>query len=61
MDWAWQLEHGKEHPLPGKTYYHYKDDLDKEVKEQMSKGVHKNGGRMPRVIVTGALGRCGTG
>ncbi|KAL2057370.1 hypothetical protein ABVK25_002423 [Lepraria finkii] len=61
MNWAWQIEHGKEPPLPGKRHYHYKDDLDKEVKEQVSKGAQKNGGRLPRVLVIGALGRCGTG
>ena len=61
MNWAWQIEHGKEPPLPGKKHYHYKDDLDKEVKEQVSKGAQKNGGRLPRVLVIGALGRCGTG
>lgn len=61
MDWAWQIEHGKEQPLPGKSHYHHKDQLDKEVKEQVLQGAQKNGGRLPRVLVTGALGRCGSG
>ena len=60
MAWAWQLEHGKGKPLPGKTHYHFKHDLDKEVKSQVHAAAQKNGG-LPRVIVTGALGRCGTG
>ncbi len=61
MDWAWQLEQGNNTPLPGKSHYAFKDDLDKEVKELVSKGAAKNGGRLPRVLVTGALGRCGKG
>ena len=61
MDWAWQLEHGKQPPLPGKSPYQYKSDLDKEVKEQVTKGIQKIGGRSPRVLVIGSLGRCGSG
>lgn len=61
MDWAWQLEHGKAPPLPGKTHYHHKEELDQEVKEQVSRAVQKNGGKLPWVLITGALGRCGRG
>lgn len=61
MDWAWQLEHGKQPPLPGKLHYQYKGDLDKEVKEQVSKGVRKISGKSPRVLIIGSLGRCGRG
>ncbi|KAL8735347.1 MAG: hypothetical protein Q9166_000892 [cf. Caloplaca sp. 2 TL-2023] len=61
MDWAWQLEHGKQPPLPGKSHYQYKGDLDKEVKEHVIKGVEKYNGIKPRVMVLGALGRCGRG
>ena len=61
MDWAWQLEHGKNSPLPGKSHYGFKEDLDMEVKDLVSKGVRKNDGKFPSVLVTGALGRCGKG
>lgn len=61
MDWAWQLEHGKQPPLPGKSPYQHKSDLDKEVKEQVTKAIHKIGGKSPRVLIIGSLGRCGRG
>lgn len=61
LDWAWQLEHGSKEALPGKGHYQRKSDLDSEVKEQVSKGVQKNKGKPPRVLVLGALGRCGGG
>lgn len=61
LDWAWQLEHDNKEALPGKSHYQRKSDLDWEVKEQVSKGVQKNEGKLPRVLVIGALGRCGRG
>ena len=61
LDWAWQLEHGNKEALPGKSHYSHKADLDSEVKEQVSKGVQKNRGQQPRVMILGALGRCGKG
>ena len=61
MNWAWQLEHSIETPLPGKSHYQHKSDLDKEVKEQVKNGAAKNQGKFPRVLVIGALGRCGSG
>lgn len=61
LDWAWQLEHGTKEALPSKSHYQHKSDLDSEVKEQVSKGVQKNKGKPPRVLVIGALGRCGSG
>ena len=61
LDWAWQLEHGNKEALPGKSHYQHKIDLDLEVKKQVSKGVQKNKGKPPRVLVIGSLGRCGTG
>ena len=59
MDWAWQL--GNKEALPGKSHYQHKSDLDSEVKEQVSKAVQKNKGKTPRVLIIGALGRCGKG
>lgn len=61
LDWAWQLEHDNKEALPGKSHYQRKSDLDSEVKEHVSKGVRKNKGKLPRVLVIGALGRCGRG
>ena len=61
LNWAWQLEHGNKEALPGKSHYQHKSDLDSEVKEQVSKGVQNNKGKLPRVLVIGALGRCGSG
>ena len=61
MDWAWQLEHGNQKPLPGKSHYQHQRDLDSEVKDEVSIGVQKNQGKPPRVLVMGALGRCGSG
>lgn len=61
MDWAWQLEHTSKELFPEKKPYAYKSDLDKEVKEVLAQAVKRRGDRMPKVIVIGALGRCGTG
>lgn len=61
MDWAWQIEHGEQPALPGKSPYQYKSDLDKEVKEQVTKGIRQIGGEPPRVLIIGSLGRCGRG
>lgn len=61
LDWAWQLEHGNKEALPSKGHYQRKRDLDIELKEHVSKGVQKNQGNPPRVLVIGALGRCGRG
>ncbi|MCJ1273424.1 Saccharopine dehydrogenase [Puttea exsequens] len=61
LDWAWQLEHGNKEALPSIGYYQHKSDLDAVVKEQVSQGLQKNKGKPPRVLVIGALGRCGRG
>ncbi len=61
LDWAWQLEHGNKEDLPSKGHYQRKSDLDTEIKEQVSKGLERNKGKPPRVLVIGALGRCGRG
>ncbi len=60
MAWAWQLTHGKDHPLPGVTAYENEGALIKDVKDAVEKGRAK-AGRLPRVLVIGALGRCGKG
>ncbi|KAI9820122.1 MAG: Saccharopine dehydrogenase [Thelocarpon impressellum] len=59
--WAWSLSHPPSEPLPGVKSYPNVDDLLTSVKESIASGTAKNGGKPPRVLVIGALGRCGKG
>ncbi|KAJ0158069.1 Saccharopine dehydrogenase [Colletotrichum tanaceti] len=59
-NWAWQLTHPGE-PFPSVESYPNEDALIADVKKALDDGVAKNGGKKPRVIVIGALGRCGSG
>lgn len=63
MNWAWQLQQGPDanKSLPGKTPYENEKLLIKEVKAELEKGLVKTNGKYPRVLVIGALGRCGRG
>ena len=61
MDWAWQLEHGGQTPMPGKQHYNNEGDLIKEVKTELERGLAKTEGKEPQILVIGALGRCGGG
>ncbi len=63
MGWSWQLEHegDSKRPLPAKTPYQNETHLIKEVKAELEKGLAKTNGEHPRVLVIGALGRCGRG
>ena len=56
--WAWQLNHSE--PFPGVESYPNEDALVSNVKKALASGLEKSG-RTPRVIVIGALGRCGSG
>ncbi|KAK3694247.1 hypothetical protein B0T22DRAFT_369535 [Podospora appendiculata] len=56
--WSWQLNHSE--PFPGVQSYPNEDALITNVKKALDAGVAK-AGRAPRVIVIGALGRCGSG
>jgi len=56
--WAWQLQHSE--PFPGVQSYPNEDALIINVKKAVDAGAQK-AGRLPRVIVIGALGRCGSG
>lgn len=60
-NWAWQLEHGPETPLPAKEHYNTESDLLKELSGKMEQGLLRNSGAFPQVLVIGALGRCGKG
>lgn len=59
MVWHWQLEHGKE-PIPGLKSYENVGLLVEDMQARLKTGVEKSG-RLPRVIVIGALGRSGKG
>ncbi|KAK4132566.1 Formate/glycerate dehydrogenase catalytic domain-like protein [Trichocladium antarcticum] len=56
--WAWQQNHTE--PFPGVESYPNEDALVTNVKKAIDAGA-KTAGRLPRVIVIGALGRCGSG
>ncbi|EED19653.1 saccharopine dehydrogenase Lys1, putative [Talaromyces stipitatus ATCC 10500] len=58
--WAWQYTHGKKEPLPGEKPYASEGLLIASVKEILEAG-KKKAGRSPKVLVIGALGRCGGG
>lgn len=47
-------------PFPGVKSYPNEDALITHVKSALDEGA-KKAGRMPQVIVIGALGRCGSG
>ncbi|CAG8125052.1 unnamed protein product [Penicillium salamii] len=58
-NWAWQLTHPNE-TLPGEVPYPNKDALIASVKESLEAGI-KVASKAPRILVIGALGRCGSG
>jgi len=57
--WAWQQSHPEE-PFPGVESYPNEEALVADVKKALEEGTAK-AGRQPKVIVIGALGRCGSG
>ncbi|BAE57874.1 hypothetical protein F9C07_2057665 [Aspergillus flavus] len=59
-NWAWQLTHPEGEPLPGEVPYANQDLLTQSVKESLEAG-KKQSGRSPKILVIGALGRCGNG
>jgi saccharopine dehydrogenase (NAD+, L-lysine-forming) len=58
--WAWQLTHPATEPFPGVSSYPNEDALIVDVKKAIAIGKEKSR-RDPGVLVTGALGRCGSG
>ncbi|KAF2456877.1 saccharopine dehydrogenase [Lineolata rhizophorae] len=65
--WVWQLAHPDGTPLPGvgsftdnKGYYESEEDMMKQIQADLAQG-EKIAGHKPRVLVIGALGRCGRG
>ena len=59
MVWHWQLEHGKEQITSLKSYEN-NGLLVKDLQTRLQAGANRSG-RLPRVIVIGALGRSGKG
>ena len=60
--WAWQKRTGGDgSDYPEVKPYSNETALLDEVREQLKAAVEVNGGTWPRVIVIGALGRCGSG
>jgi saccharopine dehydrogenase (NAD+, L-lysine-forming) len=60
QNWAWQLTHPASEPFPSVSSYPNEDALIVDVKKAIAEGQAKNG-KAPRVLVIGALGRCGSG
>ncbi|KAJ5163553.1 uncharacterized protein N7500_005383 [Penicillium coprophilum] len=58
-NWAWQLTHPNE-ALPGEVPYANQTRLVESVKESLEAGM-KVAGKAPKILVIGALGRCGSG
>lgn len=58
--WSWQLHHKAAEPFPSVSCYPNEIELISDVKKAISDGIKKSG-REPRVIIIGALGRCGSG
>ena len=58
--WAWQLTDSSGKPMPGVSSYANQNLLLDNVKSRIAQG-EKKAGRKPRVLVIGALGRCGRG
>ena len=56
---AWQINH-KDQPFPSVSSYPNEDALIADVKKAIAQGTEKTG-NAPRVLIIGALGRCGTG
>lgn len=60
MSWSHQLLHPgtPQSPVP---FYPSAVDMVSDIKTSVSDALEANGGLFPRIIVIGALGRCGTG
>jgi len=60
MAWAWQIKNGQNKPMPGVEAYENEAALISDVQQAVKEGQTK-AGHLPRVLVIGALGRCGRG
>lgn len=60
-DWAFKQLNDDSKDLPGVTPYPNESELIEDVKKDLAKATAKTNGRLPTVLVIGALGRCGSG
>ncbi len=60
MAWSWQLTRTDDDGMRGVEAYENEDLLIEDVRKAVADGKAK-AGRLPRVLVIGALGRCGKG
>lgn len=60
QDWAFRQTHGDAEEFPGVDHYPRESHLVNRVNEDLMEAV-KAGKSLPKVIVIGALGRCGSG
>lgn len=58
--WAWQLTHPSSEPFPSVSSYPNDEALLVDVKKAIALGQEKSG-KLPKIMVIGALGRCGRG
>ncbi|ANZ74635.1 BA75_01085T0 [Komagataella pastoris] len=60
QDWAFKQTHADHENLPGVSPYSNEHALIADVKKDLDVAVSKTG-RKPKILVIGALGRCGSG
>lgn len=61
LDWAFKQTHSDSENLPGVSPYPNEEALVKHIKTELDSALQKTGGKYPRCLVIGALGRCGSG
>lgn len=61
LDWAFKQTHADSENLPGVSAYPNEAALVKDVKDALDAALEKTGGKYPRCLTIGALGRCGSG
>ncbi len=60
LDYAFKQLHDDKEDLPGVEAYPNEDELIKDVKAGLDAAI-KTGAKLPKVLIIGALGRCGSG
>ncbi|GMM36139.1 saccharopine dehydrogenase (NAD+, L-lysine-forming) [Saccharomycopsis crataegensis] len=60
-DWAFKQLNDDSKDLPGVAPYPNETELINDVKKDLTAAVKKTDGKLPTVLVIGALGRCGSG
>lgn len=61
QDWAFRLTHEDTEEFPGVEHYPRESLLVEAVKKDLEAAVAASGKSLPKVLVIGALGRCGSG